>query len=146
MNDEDFSIQDLCDQTGMSRRTIHFYIQQQILPPPSGSGLGARYQAVHLLRLRLIPILRQQGLRLDEIRQKFNEFSPEQLENLAATAPQSLPTAELPSAPPPGQAFQGQSYILYPLPEGVALWVPANLSAETRQKVYQLLQAAQQIF
>ncbi len=35
MPDQEFSIQDLCDQTGLPRRTIHFYIQQEILPPPA---------------------------------------------------------------------------------------------------------------
>ena len=69
--DEELTIQDLCEETGLPRRTIHFYTQQGILPPPQGSGLGARYQDEHLLRLKLIPFLRKQGMRLDEIRHKF---------------------------------------------------------------------------
>ena len=82
MNEQEFSIQELCDRTGLPRRTIHFYTQQEIIPPPASSGLGARYQRIHLVRLNLIPVFRQQGLRLDDIRQKFMSSSPDELENI----------------------------------------------------------------
>ena len=140
---EEFSIQDLCDQTGLPRRTIHFYIQQGILPPPSGSGLGARYQREHLLRLQSIPILRQQGLRLDDIRQKFSHAESSELERLVKESPAVMASSPSPSIPEPAS---GTPYLVYTLPDGIILMIPNNLPAETRQKAHQLLQAAQQVF
>ena len=75
MADQSLDIQALVSQSGVPRRTIHFYVQQGILPPPQGAGLAASYNEEHLLRLRLIPVLRREGLRLDEIRQRFGSFA-----------------------------------------------------------------------
>ena len=113
MAENEFSIQELCDQTGLPRRTIHFYIQQEILPPPIGSGLGARYQAEHLLRLKLIPHFRQQGLKLDDIRLKFHTTDRAELEQiLAQSAPPHLapaPAAASRSANPCRPTLSGLS-------------------------------------
>src|SRR5919109_4051628 len=65
----EYTITELSELSGVNRRNIHFYVQQSLLPPPEGAGLGARYTDEHLLRLRAIPALRSRGLRLDEIRE-----------------------------------------------------------------------------
>jgi DNA-binding transcriptional MerR regulator len=134
---QEYSIQDLCDQTGLPRRTIHFYTQQDIIPPPVSSGLGARYQHVHLVRLKLIPVLRQQGLRLDDIRQKFSTATSEELETLLAGS-EIRPYGAVPQ-PKPG--VNGSSTLVpqvcqtYNLPHGVIVLVPENLSKELLSKV-----------
>lgn len=138
MATRDYSIQDLTDQTGLPRRTIHFYTQQQILPPPQGAGLGARYGDEHLLRLRLIPLLRGQGLRLDDIRQRLNALDENAMRELLASA-QSLPAAPPPAAAP--QAFQH-----YPLQGGITIVAPHTLNPVDRRKLYELLEAARRIF
>ena len=66
MEETAYDIQELVDLSGISRRNIYFYVQQGVLPAPQGAGLAARYGEEHLLRLRLIPLLRQDGLRLDQ--------------------------------------------------------------------------------
>ena len=138
MTDQDYSIQDLCDKTGLPRRTIHFYTQQGLLPPPTGAGPGARYDARHLLRLQLIPLLRQQGLRLDQIRMQFQGADLPALhslrEGLAA-----------PPAPPPLEP-DVQPYLHYQLPGGLLLVAPANLPPAGRKKLADLLEAARRIF
>lgn len=53
--------------SGYPRRTIHYYTQQRLLPSPYGAGRRARYGEEHLLRLRLIPLLKRGGLRLCRI-------------------------------------------------------------------------------
>ena len=142
MSQVEFSIQDLCDQTGLPRRTIHFYIQQEILPPPQGAGLGAHYLAEHLVRLKLIPILRKRGLKLDDIRRKFQRTSITELEKLLseiqppAISASTAPALLLPS-PPPLPA--GQTYQAYPLPHGILLFVPQDLAPEHQDRLNQLL-------
>ena len=139
MNEGDFSIQDLSDQTGLPRRTIHFYIQQGLLPPPSGAGLGARYSETHLLRLQLIPLLRQRGLRLDEIRQQLQSMELPDLR-------QSVVKASQPAALAPTLATSGHSYTHYSLPAGITLIVPSALSPADRQKLAELLDNARRIW
>ena len=140
---EDITIQELCDQTGFPRRTIHFYIQQGILPPPLGSGLGARYQSEHLLRLKLIPVFRKQGLRLDEIRQKFEASSGSELAETFAQyqSPVPEPRAVIPvPLPMPGIA---QTYTAYTLPRGMILMVPENAAGNWKIMVQKIFQAVQ---
>lgn len=72
---DDLTIAELEERAGVPRRTIYFYVQQGLLPPPRGAGLGARYDRRHLDRLAAIPRLRAAGWRLDRIRQHFSHAS-----------------------------------------------------------------------
>jgi DNA-binding transcriptional MerR regulator len=138
MEMKDYSIQELCDKTGLPRRTIHFYSQQGILPPPSGAGLGAHYDEGHLLRLFLIPALRQQGLRLDEIRTRLTGMDLDALQALHRQVGQ----APRPSMPQPA----GQVFTHYPLPAGMTLMAPDSLSLADRLKLHELLETARRLF
>ncbi len=153
----DYTIQDLTDQTGVPRRTIHFYSQQGILPPPAGAGLSARYQEPHLVRLKLIPYLRQRGLRLDEIRRIFEESQPaalaemlsreEQASALLTPAP-TLKGAGAISAPAPARFAPAAQEVLhavhYSLPFGMTLVVPQELERRQPGLVARILNAIYQ--
>ncbi len=148
-----YDIQELVNQSGVPRRTIYFYVQQGILPPPEGAGLAAHYGEDHLLRLQLIPLLRQQGLRLDEIRARFAQMNVAEMRGLLQTShpsPAPAPRSVHEPAPPewigPPARWGEQRYTHYTLPAGITLTVPDNLSAADRQRLQQLLQAARQIF
>lgn len=65
--DQRLSIGDLVRETGLSRRTIHYYLHEGLLPSPEGTGRRAYYLEDHLLRLHLISLLREAGLKLDSI-------------------------------------------------------------------------------
>lgn len=138
MTEHELSIQDLCERTGLPRRTIHFYIQQGLLPPPTGAGPGARYDDCHLLRLRLIPRLRQMGLRLDQIRDRFQDADLPALQAIE----QQLGAPPVPNQAPPAV----QPYLHYPLPGGILLAAPSNLPIAERKKLAELLEAARRIF
>jgi DNA-binding transcriptional MerR regulator len=149
MENEDYSIQELCDRTGLPRRTIHFYIQQGLLPPAQGAGLGARYGQAHLLRLRLIPYLRKGGLRLDQIRMKFEQTSREELEQMN-TQFEPPPTVEAAGLLHLFEKMRpetsGQAYRHYAFSSGITLVVSGTISSTDRQKLNDLLDAAQRIF
>jgi DNA-binding transcriptional MerR regulator len=142
--DQDYSIQDLCDLTGLPRRTIHFYTQQGLLPPPSSAGLGARYTSQHLKRLRLIPLLRQKGLRLDQIRERFQTASDDDLEILVHRRPEPVQAMIAPAIQP--RERRRQAYVHYDLPAGMTLVAPSVMNAADRQKLERLLDAAARIF
>ena len=68
-----YSIGQLAELTGVSRRTIRFYVQEQLLSPPHGLGRSASYDDSHLERLQLITRFRQAGLSLEVIRQRLTQ-------------------------------------------------------------------------
>ena len=99
----------LCDLTGVSPRTVYFYVQQGLLPPAEGAGRGARYTGVHRDRLRLIRQLQDQHLPLAEIRKQLDGLTDDELGALAAgpdVSPQGSRPDELRDVPLPGaEAF-----------------------------------------
>lgn len=81
-NDAEFSIGEIADLAGVSRRTIRFYVQSELLPPPNGVARGARYSREHLQRLFDIASLQNDGLTLEGIKKhlegpKCSETAPE---------------------------------------------------------------------
>ena len=132
-----YSIQELSDQTSLPRRTIHFYVQQGILPSPEGAGVGTRYSDEHLLCLKIIPLLRRKGLKLDEIRAQLNGLNGAGLQALYGEAyepmlPQLLPVA--------------QPFAHYQLSAGMTLTVPSTLTPAERKKLAELLKTVNEIF
>jgi DNA-binding transcriptional MerR regulator len=70
------TIQELETEAGIPRRTIHFYIKEGLIPPPRGTRRNALYGDEHLLRLRLIQVLKEGShLRLEGIREILDEMS-----------------------------------------------------------------------
>jgi DNA-binding transcriptional MerR regulator len=63
-----YTIEDLSELTGFSRRTIRFYIQENIIDPPAGRGRGGFYFDSHLNALIKIKELQDKGLNLEAIK------------------------------------------------------------------------------
>jgi DNA-binding transcriptional MerR regulator len=64
VEEKKFTIDELSELAGFTRRTIRYYIQEGLLEPPSGRGRGGFYYDSHLERLRLIKSLTGKGLGL----------------------------------------------------------------------------------
>ncbi len=176
MGSDGYDIQDLVRASGIPRRTIHFYVQQGILPPPEGAGLAARYREEHLTRLRLIPIYRQRGMRLDDIRAQFNKMDANALQKVMQEVQGAAQAASRDAGHAvqlPGRGKKDRQAITQPgpvvprvvreqmvapvefgeervrqygLPAGIRLLVPETVSIRDRQRVQMLIQAARQIF
>jgi len=78
------NLQDLSDRTGISVRTIRFYITERLLPGPEGRGTSTSYGDEHLGRLLLIRELSSQRLPLSEIRERLAQVSPSDLPSMLA--------------------------------------------------------------
>lgn len=93
----DYTITDLERLANLPRRTIHFYVKEGVIPPPDGTGGGAKYSEHHLLRLKLIRHLQKSHLKLSGVREALDAMSLEEMRTLVDEAP-AEPLAPLDSA------------------------------------------------
>ena len=73
MSDALYAIGELADLAGISRRTVRYYVQEGLVPPPLGLGRGNHYGREHLERLLHVKALQEAGRSLDEIRQLLGQ-------------------------------------------------------------------------
>jgi DNA-binding transcriptional MerR regulator len=89
-----FSIGELADKAGVTPRTIRYYVELGLLPPPTGTGNRAMYSQEHLHRLMTIKKLQMGRLSLDEIR----VYLAESEEGRAPSAPADMASPMLASS------------------------------------------------
>ena len=78
---EELSIEDLEKYSGLPIRTLHYYMQEGLLPGPDKRGKYASYSQEHLDRLDLILILKEMHLPLREIRSLFDSLTPAEIQH-----------------------------------------------------------------
>jgi DNA-binding transcriptional MerR regulator len=74
-----YSLAELANEANVSTRTVRYYMQHGLLPPPRGGGPGAHYDDGHLARLRLIKRLQGTHLPLAEIRKQVKPLSDDEV-------------------------------------------------------------------
>lgn len=74
-----YTIADLEAETGFNQRTIRYYITQGLLAPAHGRGPSATYDLGHLLRLRMIALLKAAYRPLEEIRARLADLSDREI-------------------------------------------------------------------
>lgn len=77
-----YPIAELEDETGISARTIRYYVSQGLLAPAYGRGPSATYDLGHLLRLRLIHQLKEQRYSLNQIKELLGRITDEEIERM----------------------------------------------------------------
>ena len=85
--EQGYTLQDLVDLSGVTPRTVRYYIAQGLLPSPDGAGPAARYTEGHLARLRLIRQLQREHLPLAEIRSRLAGLDDEAISTLVTAEP-----------------------------------------------------------
>jgi hypothetical protein len=61
---ERLSIDELSAVTGVSRRTVHYYVQRRLIDPPLGRGRGRHYDRRHALQILKVRDLQRRGVAL----------------------------------------------------------------------------------
>jgi DNA-binding transcriptional MerR regulator len=86
MLENNYSLDDLADATGIEARTIRSYIERGLLPGAQTRGRAASYSKEHLSRLHVIRSLRRArpSIALSEIRIVLQGLNPEQIHGLAS--------------------------------------------------------------
>jgi DNA-binding transcriptional MerR regulator len=75
----ELTIEDLEKHSGLSTRTLHYYMQIGLLPGPEKRGKYASYSHEHLDRLDLILILKEMHMPLKEIRKVLDRLTPSEI-------------------------------------------------------------------
>jgi DNA-binding transcriptional MerR regulator len=126
-----YSIEDLAELTGFTRRTIRYYIQEGLLEPPAGRGRGGFYFDSHLDQLRQIRSLQGRGLRLKAIAEVM---SGRDMPRLAA---QALPEAAAPA--------ERELWVRYSVAPGIEIQVARQLEETGQQQVAEIVRVARSI-
>jgi DNA-binding transcriptional MerR regulator len=77
-----YSIAEVQEITGLSPRTVRFYISEGLIPPAHGRGPSATYDHSQLQRLTLIQQLKADHLPLDEIKKRLDILSDRQVASI----------------------------------------------------------------
>jgi len=72
-----YSIAELAQRTGVSRRTVRFYVQRGLIPPPYGRGRGRHYGDEHLEALLRVRALKAEGHTLADLEKGGEAALPE---------------------------------------------------------------------
>ncbi len=94
---ETLTIEELAERSGVSIRTIRFYITEGLMPSSHMRGRNAAYTEEALDRLILIQRLKDAHLPLKEIRDQLDSLSPARIHQLASEQDLNLikPAADL---------------------------------------------------
>ena len=72
MKDKTYTIGELSELTGYSRRTIRYYIEEGLLDPPAGRGRGGFYYDSHIEKLLQIRAFQEKGMKLAAVQELFS--------------------------------------------------------------------------
>jgi len=133
-----YSIQELSALTGVSRRTIRYYIQESLLEPPAGRGRGGFYYDSHLLKLSKIRELQNQGIQLEVIAKILKETEFKEISDRASHVVSKL---EIPDRIEPSREL----WIKHSISNGVHLQVRHDIDVQQKKKIDQILRLAASI-
>lgn len=95
-----YDLKTLCELAGadVTPRTVHYYIQQGLLPHAATAGPKARYDRRHLGRLQLIKRLQREHQPLAEIRERLRRLTDDEIEQVLQQTPPPPPAREAPGS------------------------------------------------
>lgn len=95
MSDETYKLDELAKAAGTSSRTVRYYVQRGLLPPPVFKGKDSAYARDHLVRLLAIKKLQADYLPLDAITAELEGKSIEEIEAIAKSKPRPVPSPDV---------------------------------------------------
>jgi len=124
METKQYTIEDLCELTGFSRRTIRYYVQEGLIDPPAGRGRGGFYFDSHLDKLLKIKSLQDRGLRLSAILPVLKQRD-------VLESPQEIVAREV--------------WVRYPIADGIEIHISRDLEERERKKMDEIVRIARSI-
>lgn len=126
-----YAIGDLASLGGVTRRTVRYYVQEELLPPPFGVGRGNHYGQEHLDQLRRVKALQEVGHTLEEIRRAL------------AAGPHPAPSPALQPTRPAPVDLARTLWRRFPVAPGVELHVEGASRSPTTAALRELTEWCQ---
>lgn len=106
-----YKLEELARAAGITPRTVRYYVQRGLLPPPTFRGPETAYEAEHLHRLRVVQLLQERHWPLDAIASYLATKGEPELGSLAKgrdlpASPyrhEAAPSQDFASSPPPSR-------------------------------------------
>ena len=124
-----YAIGDLATLGGVSRRTVRYYVQEGLIPPPAGLGRGNHYGPEHLAALLRVKALQEDGQTLDDIRRALSGRGPR-------SAPAHEPRTTTP--PPDRPALARSLWRRLSIAAGVELHIASTVDLPSRAALREL--------
>jgi len=121
------SIGELAEQTGVSRRTVRFYVQRGLIDPPVGLGRASHYTQAHVEQIRRVLVLQRGGLQLDDINALPEDVQEAAVEAAVEAAPEASLVLRMNVAP------------------GLCLELDAGATPPSAEQLRELAEAARRI-
>jgi len=134
MENKKYLIEDLCELTGFSRRTIRYYVQLGLIDPPAGRGRGGYYADSHLEKLMKIKTFQERGLRLDAITVLLQtggavteDYSRDRNKEIADLV------------------LEREVWVHFPLAPGIEIRVSREVEQQKRHRIMELVRTARSV-
>jgi DNA-binding transcriptional MerR regulator len=101
MTTRTYRLDEITHLTGLTARTVRYYVERGLIPGPEPRGIATMYPHEQLVRLRALQRLRKtERLRLDAVRHRFATMSFAEIEALGAPPPAPPPPSPAGAAAP----------------------------------------------
>jgi DNA-binding transcriptional MerR regulator len=118
MEGKPYSIEELSELTGFTRRTIRYYIHEGLLEPPAGRGRGGFYYDSHLETLMYIKSLQERGLSLAAILKLLKKGETESVN------------------------YPREVWVKYAVTPGLEIHVRRDLEQQESKKIFEIIKIA----
>jgi DNA-binding transcriptional MerR regulator len=99
MDKESYLINQLAERAGVTVRTIRYYVNEGLLPPPQTKGRYSAYDEDYLYRIKLIKFYKETYLPLSRIRELLEGMTPEEIKTTVEKYEKEPPEFNLPPTP-----------------------------------------------
>lgn len=143
MSDETYKLDELARAAGTSARTVRYYVQRGLLPPPAFKGKDSAYGRDHRVRLQAIKKLQNDYLPLDAIAAELDGKSTEEIASIAKSSPRPVPSLDVrqPQIEATAPLVRADSWRRHEIARGLEIHLADEASAETKALAEKILKA-----
>ncbi len=139
LSERRYRLDELATESGVSARTVRYYVQRGLLPAPEFRGRDTTYGPEHLARLRAIKRLQEAWLPLDQIQTELEGRTEAEIDALAIGRAEPAPPAEVELPPASEPVSRWRRWVIAP---GLEIHLADDADEATRALAHELHERA----